>query len=361
MTNIQKKELKSFLKKSYISIFTFIFALQLFFPLVSKAVIPTCSGNIAVCPGGFSPVCSNGRIGFAQCRIISGINTPGCVTSKPFAAFFPGEATCVPSSTSSSSSGGSSSSSSSSSSGNFTCTGNVLTCTMGTFPVCTSNHIGAAECRIIGTVNTPGCVTIQPIQGFFPSDVICVSSSSSSSSSGGSSSSSSGGVNTPSCSGGVVTCSPSGAPTCPTGYIPVCGSVLGLRGSFAGPGCYSRLRQYFYIGQVTCVPPSRVVSPVSSFNKEIKCNEKNLCRVNNKRTEPCRDDLSLCKCACAFTVRYQKQTPRCSKNDLPECLNGSTPRCRKTTNVPQCYDSKLVCQDLDVGQIDLSDLVYCKK
>ena len=173
-------------------------------------------------------------------------------------------------------------------------------------------------------------------------------------------SSSSGGFvpGTPFCSNGQVMCN-SGVPACVNILIPipVCGSTFGFTGELGGPGCTNLSRTLFNAGAASCAPPARVALSTD----ELQCTKNNLCPQNKKRVEPCRENKASCECVCPFNLKHQKNTPRCSKNDLPVCSKDLLPICSNPNNAAACYKGKLFCQDIDVGPIDLTDKVFCRK
>ena len=161
----------------------------------------------------------------------------------------------------------------------------------------------------------------------------------------------------PFCSNGEVICSV-GVPTCPDFLTPIpeCGSNFGFTGDLSAPGCTNKTRTIFDTKNIVCTQPDRLLSSLN----QTECNKKNLCPDRRNRIESCREDRTLCKCVCPFSLKNQKYTPRCNETNLPICSKDLLPICSNQNNTATCYEGKLFCQDTDTGLIYLTDKVYCQ-
>ena len=387
MTSKNKKALHNFIKS--LSIFMLIFCafiIQNFTPTLGSGNRPTCdaSGNIS-CANG-TPTCSTGTaICGSKLGLMGAQAGPGCSRRG---GFFPGEAACISSSTSSTSSSGiickppcelichpcrhdcpcrcvCPTSSSSSSSG--------IICRPPCEFICPPCPIGFnCPCRCIcPTSSSSGSCTKRcsfPCYGFDPSLCRCLplgcdgrnslvtptSTSFSSSSSSSSGTTSNGNSNSlPFCINNEVRCN-NGNPKCDFNNIAICGSELGLGAELAGAGCTDSGKTFFEGGTAYCTNSFKEVS------LKIDCVKKNICPKNRKRTEPCREDKTSCKCICQFKTRNKKYTPSCNKADNPVCPGKLTSVCSNPKNTPVCKNGKILCEDIDIGQIDLTDEIICK-
>lgn len=163
--------------------------------------------------------------------------------------------------------------------------------------------------------------------------------------------------NKPFCQGGKVKCT-LGRPACKEEKErPVCGSSFGFTGKLSGPGCTQRTARsnpYFNHGAAFCVFPDDLLIDT------LDCRKRVLCKKNKGRIKPCREDRSLCKCVCAFKVKNQKNTPRCTILDEVKCNKKLTATCSNPLNVPKCDDGKLYCFNTGESSVDLVDKVTCK-
>ena len=162
----------------------------------------------------------------------------------------------------------------------------------------------------------------------------------------------------PFCIGGEIKCN-SGSPACTNplqgANIPTCGEILGFTGEAKGPACVNQSKTVLNVGFVSC---SDTVVRTSSNIKKRTCSKKRIC-PKGKRFKSCRADKESCKCICPF--ERSKYTPRCNKSDKVKCSGKLTPACSEESNVPVCINSKLACQDLETGSLDLADKIYCKE
>ena len=157
----------------------------------------------------------------------------------------------------------------------------------------------------------------------------------------------------PTCLNNELICK-TGLPTCVAGKIPTCGSVFGFTGEQGDSGCTDESFSFFESGAAFCSTKVKTFSPIIKT-----CNKTNLCPANRARFKSCREDKASCSCICQFKITSQKFTPRCTREDEPVCSKGLTPLCTEG-NSPACYNGKLVCEDDEIGFIDLTDLVFCE-
>lgn len=159
-------------------------------------------------------------------------------------------------------------------------------------------------------------------------------------------------TNTPFCINNEVVCA-DGIPRCiGTNRKPVCGSALGFREEFSGPGCTNKRRRFFDPQGIFCDLSADILLP------DKKCKTKKLCKSARKKS--CREDRTLCKCICQFETDKVKHTPKCNKFDEAICPKKLTPSCSNPNNKPTCNGRKLFCETTDGTLVDLADKVICK-